>query len=298
VSANSIRLLLHAERDLYSIGEPIRPQLQIINGTAERRELGQGFRFDWDILAFTDPNFVHLIGSGGAELALPYRREPSYFAAHQPIVIEAGKEEWLYLPIYAHLHLREPGAFTFWLDLLDDLGQLHRTNRIPFELTEVKTSVPPERLGLTLRSQQSAFGPVDPIEVEAVFTNNFGQPLTFLKPQQDSFYGWVNPVYQFTMVASAGCSLALARRGGTMATPIYDATTQFTLPTGASQRLVLPLPLFPQMRQPDVYRVRLTYLMRERAIGKAGVVLDQPMRWSADVFIGRIESNELLITIK
>ena len=254
----SIRLLLHKERDEYSIGEPIRPQLQIINGTAERRELGRSFRFDWDVLAFSDPNFVHLIGPGGAELALPYRRGASFFAAHQPIVVEAGQSEWLYLPIYAHLHLREPGAHTFWLELLDDLEKLHQSNRVPFQLTEVKASVPMEHLRLTLRSQRSSFATAEPIKAEADFTNNSDQPLTFLQPQQDSFYGWVNPVYQFTVIDGAGRSLALARRGGTMATPTYDAATQFTLPPGASHQLVLPLPPFPEMRHPGAYRVRLT----------------------------------------
>ncbi len=298
VSVHSIQLLLHQEREAYSIGEPIRPQLQLSNRTAERRMFGPGFRFDWELLAFSEPNFVHLISPSGAELALPFRRDLSYFAAHQPIVIEAGKEEWLYLPIYAHLHLREPGAYTFWLELFDDLGQLHQSNRIQFRLTDVEASVPPERIELTLRARKPSFAQAAPIEVEVAFTNNFDQPLTFLKPQQDSFYGWVNPAYQFTVIDSAGRGLALARRGGTMATPVYDQTTRFTLAPSASYRLALTLPLFPEIRHSGAYRVRLTYLVRECAIGKAGTVLDQPMHWPPDVFIGRIVSNESLVTLE
>lgn len=297
VDNHRVRLVLHKEKAVYSIGEPIRPKLQILNDTPQEVALGHGFVFDWETLAFAKPNFVHLIGPDGSELALPYHRDQSYFTPFNPIIIDPGKEEWLYLPIYAHFHLRRPGAYTFWLELLDNMGELHQSNQISFQLIDLETSVSPELIELTLQSLQSSFAATEPVNLEVDFTNKSEKMLIFLKPQEDSFYGWVNPVYQFTVVDSAGRGLALALRSGTMAIPAYDDTTQFIITPGESYRQKLRLPTFPKMQSPGEYRVRLTYIVREKAIGKGGVVLDKQMNWEKEVFIGRIESNELTITI-
>ena len=296
--SNQVQLILHKERAVYSIGEPVRPKLQILNNTTQQIVLGHGFRFDWEDLAFAEPDFVHLVGPGGAELTLPYRRDQSYFDSNNPISVEAGKEEWLYLPIYAHFHLREPGKYSFWLDLSDPMGSLYHSNRINFKLVNVEASVVPESIELTIESGKSTYTAKEHVDIEANFTNRHDKRLTFLKPQADSFYGWVNPVYQFTVIDSAGRTLPLALRSGTMAIPNYDETTQITVATGSSYVQQLQLPTFPRMQQPGDYRLRLTYLVRREAIGKAGVVLDEQMNWNKEVFIGRIESNELKITIK
>jgi hypothetical protein len=295
---NQISLVLHEERTVYSIGEPIRPKLQILNDTNHKIELVHGFLFDWEDLAFAKPNFVHLVRPNGTELALPYRRDKSYFDSINPISVEAGKEEWLYLPIYAHFHLRELGEYTFWLELLDNMGQLHDSNRISFRLIDVETSVPPEFIELAIQSRKSSYTTKEPINIEASFSNKYDKPLIFLKPQEDSFYGWVNPVYQFTVVDSAGRTLPLALRSGTMAIPVYDETTQFTVVPGESYVERLRLPDFPKMRHPGDYHVRLTYIVREKAIGKGGVVLERQMNWEEGVFTGRIESNEIIIMIE
>jgi hypothetical protein len=51
------------------------------------------------------------------------------------------------------------------------------------------------------------------------------------------------------------------------------------------------------MRAAGTYRVRLTYLVRDRAIGKGGVVLDRLMEWDPEVFVGRLESNEVEVSV-
>ena len=297
VDTYQVHLILHEEEKLYSIGEPIRPKLQILNKTARKIEFGDGFIFDWADLAFAKPNFLHLIGPDGTELALPYHQDQSYFTPFNPIIIDPGKEEWLYLPIYAHFHLRRPGVYTFWLELLDNLGELHISNRISFQLVDVEYSIPPKFIELTLQSQKSSFGIKESIDTEVVFTNKFNKSLTFLRPQEDSFYGWVNPVYQFTVIDGAGRGLPLAQRCGTMATPIYNKTTQVTITPGESFRQGLHLPIFPDMQSPGEFRIRLSYIVRKKAIGKGGIVLDKKMNWGKEVFIGRVESNELTITI-
>jgi hypothetical protein len=295
--SDRVHLILHEEQSVYSIGEPFRPQLQIVNSTEQDIELGHYFVFDWQTLAFAEPNFVHLIGPDGTELALPHRRDDSYFSTAAPVRVQAGEEEWKYLPVYAHFHLREPGKYRFSLELLDNRGRSHSSNELSFELVDVAYSVSPEFVELATEPKQPSFEPVESVVVEAVFTNKFDQPLTFLKPQQDSFDGWANPVYQFTVTDSAGRGLALPLRSGTMAEPHYDASTQFTLEPGASYRQQLQLPSFPEMRFPGEYQVQLTYLVRREAIGKAGRVLDRQMDWPEEVFIGRLESDPLTLTL-
>jgi hypothetical protein len=138
----------------------------------------------------------------------------------------------------------------------------------------------------------------EPIDIEAIFTNKSDKPIIFLKPQEDSLDGWVNPVYQFTVVDNAGRSLALTLRCGSMATPVYNDSAQFIIASGGFYRQKVQLPLFPEMHKPGEYRVRLTYIVRDKAIGKGGVVLDKKMNWEKEVFVGRLESNEVTITIK
>jgi hypothetical protein len=41
----------------------------------------------------------------------------------------------------------------------------------------------------------------------------------------------------------------------------------------------------------------LTYIVRDRAIGKGGDVLATPMHWDARTLVGRIESDEITIAI-
>lgn len=279
------------------MGESICPKLELRNQGAFPIEISRGFAFDWERLAFAEPNAAHLIGPDGQDKLLPYRRPASFREFRPPIRLEAGKAEWRYLPISHHLHLRGLGKYTFWLELLDNLGVLYRSDQITFQIVDIEYSLAPNLIELRLESGKSLFASGEPVFVRATFTNKSDQPTIFLRPQEDSFDGWVNPVYQFTVFDAEGRSLALARRCGTTATPVYDNTTEFTVEPGESAELHLRLPVFPDMKHPGEYRLSLDYIVREQVIGKGGDVLDKPMNWEERVFLGRIESNKIALEI-
>jgi hypothetical protein len=297
INDQTVEVILHPDRTMYSVGESIRPKLELRNHRASPIEI-PAFAFDWNMLAFSSPNAAHLIAPDGQDKLLPYRRSATFTDYVSPLRVEAGQTEWLYLPISQHLHLRQFGQYIFWLELQDNFGTRHRSNQIDFQLTDIKSSLPLELLELRLLPTKSAFANDEPVEVEAVFMNKSEQPIIFLKPQEDSFDSWVNPVYQFIVLDSDEHSLALAQRSGTMGTPVYNETTQFTVAPGHSRSQNLRLPDFPRMRDPGQYRVRLTYLVRDKAIGKGGDVLDQSMNWDQRVFAGRLESNEATVNIQ
>jgi hypothetical protein len=291
-----IELILHPDRDQYSIGEAIRPRLQIMC----QRDVQVAFRdfaFTWDKLAFSSPSEAHLIASHGQDLLLPYRVPVGALSDYPPLEVGPNSEEWLYLPISSHLHLRQPTTYVFWLQLLDDAGMVHQTNQINFGLVDVESSIPTGRVELILDPVRQTFPNAQTVELTVVFVNRWETPLVFLIPQQDSFDGWVNPVYQFTVVDSAGRSLPLARRSGTMSSPTYDAAHEFRIGPSNSYRQVLRLPVFPDMTNPGEYRLQLTYLVRDKAVGKGGLLLDRNMNWSVDTFIGRLESNEVAVIL-
>jgi hypothetical protein len=297
-NSETVQVILHSERQSYSVGESIRPKLELRNPGEFPIEISRGFEFDWERLIFADPNAAHLIGPDGQDKLLPYRRPASFEGLRPPIRLEARKAEWLYLPISHHLHPRELGKYGFWLELLDNLGVLHCSNQITFQIVDIEYSLAPHLVELTLESTRAVLAAGEPVLVRAVFTNKSDQPTIFLRPQEDSFDGWVNPVYQFVVFDAAGRSLAPARRCGSMATPVYDKTTKFTLEPGESGELNLQLPIFPDMRHPGEYRLSLTYIVRKQVIGKGGKVLDKWMNWEERVFLGRIESNEIVLEIE
>lgn len=294
---SQFQIIVHSDREHYSIGESVVLRMQLRNGTALPVTISTGFVFDWERLRFSSPHAVHLLDPHGQDLFGSFRQSAPP-AGSAPITIKGGGEEWLYLPITNHLRLQEPGNYSFSVELGDTSGVLHHSNRISFRLEDVEYSMPRELVSLSLRSRKRSFSKTEPIELQAIFENSSSRPITFLKPQQDSFEGWVNPVYLFSVIDAAGRGLATGPRCGTMASPIYDESTRFTTQPGESFTQDLTLPLFPEMQQPGTYRVQLTYMVRRNAIGKAGVILDRPMNWDSDVFVGRIVSSELLIIIE
>lgn len=295
-SSNQFRIVLHSDREKYSIGESVRLKLQMVNSGTEPVTIS-GFVFDWTRLAFSSPHASHLLDPRGTDLLRPFY-QPSPVAGSPSITVPGGGEEWLYLPITSHVRLQEPGNYSFWIELGDASGNLHKSNRINFSLEDVEYSVAPDLVDLSLRFLKPVWSPGERIEVEAVLHNKTNQPLIFLKPQDASFDGWVNPVYLFSVIDSEGRGLALAQPCGSMTTPIYDDDTTFRVQPGELFTQKLPLPVFPEMQKAGEYRVRLTYIVRNKAIGKAGEVLDKPMHWEPEVFIGRIVSSELTLTIK
>lgn len=288
-----VQVILHLEREEYSIGESVSPRLQVLNGKVSPVKIS-GFAFDWDELAFSEPNAARLIAPDGQDLMLPYKQPVDSGAG---IVVQAGGEEWQILPISSHLHLRRTGDYSFQLELADDQGDVWQSNDVRFNLKDVEYSDSPDLVELTVDPQNPSFAATDPIHIHARFTNKAEETLTFLKPQDDSLDGWANPIYQFTVTDDVGRELPLARRSGTMATPKYSDDTQFTLRPGGSHAETLRLPVFPKMRKAGEYKVRLTYIVRENAVGKGGVVLDRSMNWPRGVFVGRLASNETTVKI-
>jgi len=292
-----VRLQLHNHQHVYSITESVRPQLQILNGTDRPLIFGRDFVFDWEVLFFAPPNAVHLIDPASRDLALPYM-DGSRVPHDKPLVVAPGKEEWLFLPISAFLHLRALGMYRFWVELVDGSGELHKSNVIDFELVDVEQSFQPDEAALNLSTRQSPWPVTGPVFVDAAFTNRTSRPMMILKPQEDSFYGWVNPIYQFTVLDEAGRSLPLALRSGTMAEPRYDDSTRVTVAPGSSAEQSLRLPDLPRMRHPGQYRVSLTYVVRRWVIGKGGAVLSTPANWPPETFVGRLESPEVTVTLR
>jgi len=293
----AVTLTLHLDRDRVSIGESIRPQLEIRNRGARDVVFGTGFAFDWERLVFAGPNAVHLIDPEGLDLALPYRREQSYFSELKPISVAANREEWLYLPISAHLQLRQPGRYTFWVELCDSANNRYKSNEVSFTLSDVAGRTPADSVELSLRPAHTKYAGDEPVQIEVILKNHSDKEVILLKPQEDSFDGWVNPAYRFTVTDAAGRSLALPLRCGTMAEPVYADNSRWLMGPGNEQRLLLTLPKFIGMNQPGVYRLRLTYIVRDTAIGKGGDVLATPMHWDPRTFVGRVESNEITIAV-
>jgi|SRR6185436_2705850 len=292
-------LIVHQERETVWIGEPVRPRLQVVNERATSVELGRGFRFDAEQLVFTGPGGVHLTGPDGQSLTAPYRRVAS--EATEVLRLPPREETWRDLPIDAHLQLRTPGRYAFSLELADEQGVVHASNEIPINLVNVPSPLPAGAVELQLQPAETHVRATDlrslRFGLDAVFHNRHRTPLVLLRPQDDSTYGWTNPVYRFVITDASGRELALGLRSGSMAVPSYGPSAQVRVASGGSHREHVMLPPVPGMWRPGRYRVRLTYIVRERAIGKSGRVLDQPIRWEPEVFVGHLESNEVEVHV-
>jgi hypothetical protein len=158
-------------------------------------------------------------------------------------------------------------------------------------------SVSPELVTLTLTipfENKSAFF-IERV-VEATFTNNADIPFTFLVPQVGSESTSINPGYQFSVVDSSGRFLVMAPGGFILDKPVYDESTRFTVAPGESYRQQVGVPNYLGVQPSETYEVWLTYLVREQ-FTRWGFVSDELMDWDKTVFIGRIESNRLRVTL-
>jgi hypothetical protein len=285
------------DRQVYAIGEGIRVKLRLTNRSASPVGIRQ-FVFDDERLAFVPPSAAHLVGPDGRDALVPYA-ESAAVRLHDPgLSLSPHGEEWRLLPLSTFVDFKDPGRYTFWVELLDDRGRVARSDRLHFELVDVAAPSPRPAVVLGLDVARTTLVATEPIDVEAVFANHGNAPVIVLKPQEDSLSGWVNPVYRFTVIDEGGRLLPPELRSGTMATPSYDATTQIAVPPGGTARVPLRLPDLPRLTTSGAYRIRLTYIVRDRAIGKGGTVLDRPMRWPAGTFVGRLESDTVTIHIR
>jgi hypothetical protein len=285
------------DRQVYEIGEAIRVKLRLTNRSASPVAIRQ-FVFDDERLAFAPPSAAHLVGPDGRDALLPYA-EPATARLRDPgLSLGPHGEEWRLLPLSTFVDFKDPGRYTFWAELLDDRDRVAHGDRLHFELVDVAAAALRPSVVLSLHIVRTTLVATEPIDVEAVFANHGNAPVIILKPQEDSLSGWVNPVYRFAVIDERGRLLAPELRSGTMATPSYDATTQMAVPPGGTARVPLRLPDLPGLTTSGAYRIRLTYIVRDRAIGKGGTVLDRPMTWPAGTFVGRLESDTVTIHIR
>src|SRR5688572_19313639 len=102
--SQKLEVIVYPDRPVYSVAESIRPKLEIRNRHECPVQIAGGFECNWDRLAFTSPNAAHLFGPDGQDLMRPYQRPGSFKGYGPSIEAEAGKSEWLFLPISSHIH--------------------------------------------------------------------------------------------------------------------------------------------------------------------------------------------------
>jgi hypothetical protein len=299
----AVQLILHPypyiyspNHPFYSMGEGILFELQIINNNEIPIEFHE-FDFSDIKLAFSSPNAIRLIGPDGDDLLLPYDVRDTTYDYGEPLQVDPKGEKWRILPITSNIHLQKSGEYTLWVELADNFGIVHMSNSITFYVQEIEPSISPELVTLTLTipsENKSAFFTERVVEV--TFTNNSDVPLTFLIPQVGSVSGWINPGYQLSVVDSSGRFLVMVPTEFVPDKPVYDESTRFTVAPGESYRQQVGVPNYLGVQPSETYEVWLTYLVREQ-FTRWGVVTDELMDWDETVFIGRIESNRLRVTL-
>jgi hypothetical protein len=299
VEQSEIIIEPYLDKMSYQIGETISHNLIITNPYQNSVEF-RGLAFCEYQLAFVAPNAIHLIEPDGQDLLKPYEQREFYENDCPPIQIKGEEAYRGRITISEWLHLRKPGEYIFWLELTDILGRKYHSNKITFELVPIQESIPSKLIDLTLQSDRVSFTVEQllnvEVELESIFTNKSSQPVTFLEPQGGSFNNLINPFYQLTVFDSNGRSLRKIPGDANIAQPVYNESTQFSLEPGNSHSIKFLLRHFPEMRQPGQYQIQLTYITRETDVAY-GFVLDEPMNWPEDVFVGVLESNKITITI-
>lgn len=293
-------LSLHQPKETLLLGEPVFVQLQVSNASRQTQVFG-GFVFDHEHFAFAAPNEVNLVAPDGLDLAAAYRSDVSYFRSHPALEVAPGEDTWLRLPIHAHLQLLTLGRYAFGLALADDNGGLSRSNRVEFDVVDEMPDTMQQSIRLLIEPSSEVVS-AEALRTQAAqllvtFANISQRTVVVLRPQDDSGAGWVNPVFRVIVTDAAGRQLAHSPRCGTMAAPTYDAASTIRLLPGDTAQLRLPYPLVESMWRRDEYSVRLLYLVRDRAIGKGGTVLEQPMGWEPEVLVGHVVSNEIALRV-
>jgi hypothetical protein len=278
----------------FNIGEPLLfainienqgdPVVEIINFASREHEI-----------AFSNPDGLHLIDPSGQDLLAPYRNGDANNLDQNgsPITIEPGQNYARALPIHTHLFLNEPGQYTFWAELEDSSGNMYKRNELQFDLIDINASAPSDLIDLTLMPDEISFHVGDRWDIQIAFTNNSTEPLTFLEERELSPTGLRNPIYRYVAGDETGRGLPLPSTDF----GAEDEITRFTLQPGESHQFSEHMPRFPDMRRTGVFKVQLTYMVRNNLI-EYGFVTDQPMNWEDDVFVGRLVSNEITVIIQ
>jgi hypothetical protein len=282
---------------VYTIGEPIDLDIGINNSGNGRLAIGNFSAPPLYYFTFPKTFTFHLIAPDGQDLLLPYLQGAEQ-ELPPPLYIEPHGQLAFRIQLSWYLHLRELGEYRFWIELKDDQGTVIQSNRITFQLVNVESNISSSLIELTLDPSRPSFKFKDRLDMEITFANHTEIPLTFLKPHTWSFYGWINPIYEFTVSDELGRGLAIPQTDISESPPDYsDSTLRFTIPPEDSYGLSVHLPRYDAFQNPGIYRVRLAYIVRRNTL-LWGVPTEELLNWSSDVFIGRIESNEIFITIE
>src|SRR5690606_19083565 len=76
-----------------------------------------------------------------------------------------------------------PGTYTFWVELEDNFGQLHQSNKVDFTLEDIEPSVPLELLELEIRLDKNSYTIAELLDVglEYSFKNLTDETVTFIR---------------------------------------------------------------------------------------------------------------------
>lgn len=305
---SQVELILHADSENEKkVGMGMAYDLQIKNyhdipiefdGLLNDGREGQSF------FAFSSPNVAHLIAPDGQDLFAVYSqdapvneqsvvyRDGAVVEQFDPFRIEANSERWqpFYLGKYANL--TQAGTYTFWVELEDNLGQLHQSNKVSFTLDDIEPSVPLESLELELRLEKDIYtiDELGDVWFEYSFKNTSEETVIFLRriyfnmPVQ-------SPLFQYVVQDKGGRIIPIAVGEAPRYIEI-DESQYIALHPGEERFQTEYLSYFPGMYKPGEYRIQLVYIVYEDDI-----LSGEPMNWDKGVFTGRLESNEVIITI-
>lgn len=309
--SSDVELVLHVTSDGHrKVGMGVGFELQIINHQPfsvqfddflNEGKQGQSF------FAFTRPSAAHLFGPDGQDLLAVYsqessvleqpivvdRKQGSTIEQFEPLQVEANAESWQFFQLWQLAVLDQPGTYTFWVELEDNFGQLHQSNKVDFTLEGIEQSVLPEFLELEVQFERDRYTIVELLDVkfEYGFKNSSDETLLFLRrlyfnlPIQ-------SPVFQLIVRDAKGRILPIILSDAPQYISI-DELHYIPLQPGQQHFQTDYLPYFPGMYTPGEYTIQLIYTVFENDI-----LSGKPLNWKENVFIGRLESNEVILTVE
>lgn len=295
-----ISLKLAPDKVRFEVGELVALRLSIENNSELPVEINNAIWCNYQ-LAFTEPSTINLIDPHGDDLLQPYHVNTLPYHDCAPIVVEPGSTFFSTIPLSNWVYIREPGEYRVWLDMVSSQGERFQSNSLTFEINSIPGHVSKGRIDLALNSEKMTYTIKELLNVqvslELTFTNMYTETITILKPQGGSYIQSINPIYRVVVKDSVGRGLHMLRADdGNTGEPVYDETTTITLPPGESETIRILLPHFPQMRQPGQYEVSIVYIVRDHAVF-LGMVTDEEIQWTPDVFVGVLESNSIVLEV-
>lgn len=283
-----IELAITVNRDVFTMNEPISATLTVKNTSDSTISVGKNTFIDWQFISFGAPNELSLIAPDGKNLAHVHQSEkkPGDFL----VTLPPRSEKAIRIPLFKLFDFSQTGVYSLQLKLFDAKGVGYESNRVEFTLNEEENAEKADlRLGLEMK--QTSYAPGQALLVSLEFINESKKDQRILLPQDDSFDGWVNPVYKFVIKDAQGRMIPMPARDGSMAEAHYlEANSRF-IQAGKTTGLEIEFPYVRNELMPGVYSLKVIYIVRKQKIGKTGVLLDEKMDWPPSVQPGAIISN-------